>query len=274
MNYDTNTIHIYAPSWSAQQIRDTGHLVRQMFTAKLNNRADWIVSNVSSKMADKIEAGVYVMYKIYTIICCGSHYDEDYIITPEAMRSELWEALCVNQAARVERQGELDHVQRCWSIGIGHQIEDTPLTLMSEQGTQHDECFSDSGMIEEYHRDSLMVVSAQSFRERTRYLSRSSRGSLVSSPTGSLTSFHELENCLSEDDACRVEDIYMGREIPDGASGYPLQWSTSRAERQQLVSPQVVLRRSGIEGGQDKEHEAKKFKGPTTNTDSFAGKGD
>ncbi len=120
-----------------------------------------------------------------------------------------------------------------------------------------------------------MVDSTQSIRGRKNNFSRSSRGNPVSSPTGSLTPFHEPESDLSsKDDTYQVEEICIGREIPDGLSGYPLQWSTSREERQQPVSQEFLLRRSEMEGGQDKDKEVKDFKGPTINTDSFAGKGD
>ena len=101
---------------------------------------------------------------------------------------------------------------------------------------------------------------------------RKERSSTVSSPTEIQRQFHEFENVFSssEEEISRVDGTCTGREIPGGAPGYPLWRSASRGERQQPINQPDEQRNCGA--GESKD--ARRSEGKTTNTDSFAGKGD
>ena len=125
-------------------------------------------------------------------------------------------------------------------------------------------------------RQSQSQVEIEQSPSRASRHYRRTRSSTVSSPTEIQKQFHEFENVFSssEEEISRVDGTRTGREIPGGAPGYPLWRSASRGERQQPINQPDEQRNCGAGESQSKDKDARRSEGMTTNTDSFAGKGD
>ena len=170
----------------------------------------WLLDRLSSRLAGLVDAGVFVMYKIYQI-CRGLPETDERTITPTAAREELWNALCRQHSSDVTRQSDSNFARFTWNTvarGVTDSNQEGTHTSANEtqctnpnidyESRTHNDCEADSSPTsnEWWHGHSSQLSSP------------------VSSPTEKLRSFHEFGKDLSGVDKIRrIEEICTGRVV-------------------------------------------------------------